>query len=185
MDERAPAPSRYDNTTIRLHWLTALLVAIQWTIGQTIDAIPKGAAKLDYIGLHLTIGALLTVALLFRLAWRMGPGRRLPPADRPAWHVIAKATHWGLYALLAATLALGIVNAAAGGAPIYTLGWIPGFAVKNIPLRRAIQGWHGTLADAVLILAILHSCAALFHHYVLRDRLIRRMAPAVLIGPDR
>ncbi len=179
------AHARYDTTTIVLHWLVALLVAIQWSIGQTIDAVPGGSAQKDYLGVHLTIGVLLTGALLFRLAWRAGPGRRLPPADGSAVHVLAKATHWGLYVLLAATVALGIAFALAWGVPIYTIARIPGFAHGNRDLAKALLGWHGTIADAVLILAGLHACAALFHHYVLRDHLIRRMAPAGMAAPDR
>ncbi len=185
MDGTAPRPLRYDSTTIALHWLTALLVAIQWSIGQTIDDIPGRAAKQDYIGLHVTIGVLLACALLFRLAWRAGPGRRLPAADRGVVHVVAKATHWGLYVLLAATAALGIAFALSWGAPFYTIARIPAFAPGNRVLGKALLGWHGTLADAVLILAGLHACAALFHQYGLRDRLIRRMAPARLTTPDR
>lgn len=179
MTAGAPQP-RYDSTTIALHWVVAVLVAVQWVIGQTIDDMPKGAVKLDYIGLHLTIGVLIGTALLFRLAWRVGPGRRLPPAARGFLHVIAKTTHWGLYALLTATVALGISFALAWGVPVYTVARIHGLAAGNRPLARALLDWHGTLADAVLILAGLHACAALFHHYVLGDRLIQRMSPALV-----
>ena len=184
MNIAANRGARYDSTTIALHWLAALLVVVQWSIGQTIDAIPKGPGKQDYLGVHLTIGVLLTLVLLFRLAWRAGSGRRLPPADPPALHVVAKATHWGLYALMAATAALGITTAWAEGAPIYTLARIPSFAPGNHDLGEALAGWHGTIADAVLILAGVHASAALLHQYVLRDRLIRRMAPAPLAAPD-
>lgn len=177
MKADAPQP-RYDATTIALHWTVAVLVAAQWVIGQTIDDMPKGALKLDYIGLHLTIGVLIGVTLLFRLAWRAGPGRRLPPADRAALHVLAKAIHWSLYVLIGATVALGITFAVAWGVPIYTVARIHGLAAGNRPLARALLHWHGTLADAVLILAGLHACAALIHHYLLGDRLIRRMTPA-------
>lgn len=179
-----PPQPRYDATTIALHWIVAVLIAAQWVIGQTIDSMPKGAIKLDYTGLHLTIGVLIGAALLFRLAWRAGPGRRLPPADRAALHVLAKTTHWGFYVLIGATVALGITFALAWGVPIYTVARIHGFAAGNRPLARSLLHWHGTLADAVLILAALHACAALFHHYILGDRLIRRMSPAT-VRPSR
>ncbi len=185
MDVATAGRPRYDATTIALHWLTAALVVAQWSIGQTIDAIPKGPGKQDYLGVHLTIRVLITLVLLFRLAWRAGSGRRLPPADPPALHVVAKATHWGLYALMAATATLGIVTAWAEGAPVYTLARIPSFAPGNHDLGEALAGWHGTVADALLILAGVHATAALFHQYILRDHLIRRMAPASLAGPDR
>ncbi len=178
---RQPAsvmPLRYDTPTILLHWLTAILVVAQWCVGQTIDWVPKGQGRENYVGLHLTIGVLVTVVLLSRLTWRATAGRRLPPADPPFLNVIAKATHWGLYLLLAIVVALGITTAFAQGSPIFTLAHLPSFAADNRPLRQAWTGWHGTIADVLLCLAGLHATAALFHQYVLRDRLIQRLLPA-------
>src|SRR6185437_8828913 len=40
-------PARYDRLSILLHWITAVLVVILWTLGQTIDFFPKGAARID------------------------------------------------------------------------------------------------------------------------------------------
>ncbi len=41
----APAATqglRHAPTTIMLHWTTAVLVVLLWTIGQTIDFVPRG-----------------------------------------------------------------------------------------------------------------------------------------------
>jgi len=34
---------RHDPMTIALHWISALLVVVLWTIGQTVDVFPNGA----------------------------------------------------------------------------------------------------------------------------------------------
>jgi cytochrome b561 len=44
-------------------------------------------------------------------------------------------------------------------------------------LRRLIGDWHALAANAIMIVAALHAAAALFHHYVLHDRVLRRMLP--------
>jgi cytochrome b561 len=40
-----------------------------------------------------------------------------------------------------------------------------------------IGGYHALAANALAILAGLHAAAALFHHYVMRDDILRRMLP--------
>jgi cytochrome b561 len=90
----------------------------------------------------------------------------------------AKATHYGLYVLVAATLLLGLGYEAIRADDILTLGRLPSIAPGDRDLRRLVGGWHGTAANAVLILAGIHACAALFHQYVLKDNLLARMKRA-------
>ncbi|MGH8202890.1 MAG: cytochrome b/b6 domain-containing protein, partial [Steroidobacteraceae bacterium] len=59
----APAVT-YDRLSIVLHWLTAGLVVVLWTLGQTIDFFPKGAPKIDARSVHITLGATLALVLL-------------------------------------------------------------------------------------------------------------------------
>ena len=101
--------TRYDTATVALHWLTALLVVAQWCVAQMIDWAPRGAPRVPMRSLHLSIGVILVVLVVGRLAWRATRGRRLPAADPGPLHAVAKATHWGLYALLVTILGLGLV----------------------------------------------------------------------------
>lgn len=171
-----PAP-RYDGISILLHWLTAGLVVILWTLGQCIDFFPKGAPKVDARSVHITLGATLAVVLLFRVLWRAGAGRRLPLADSGWLGVTAKVVHYGLYVLVAVTVVLGIFNAWQRGDVLFNVYRIPQLVPGDRVLRRALSELHGDCADAVLILAGLHATAALAHHYLLRDGVLRRMLP--------
>jgi cytochrome b561 len=170
-------PASYDPLSIFLHWLTAALVVIVWTLGQTLDFFPKGAPKIDARSMHIVLGASLALVLLVRLSWRASAGRSLPPADSGWLGGVAKLVHYGLYALLAVTLMLGIFNAWQRGDVLFNLYTIP----KLVPGDRALQrtlGWlHADFADAVLIVAGVHAAAALAHHYLLRDSVLRRMLP--------
>ena len=166
---------RYDRTTIALHWATAALVAILWISGQTADWFPRGPAKAAYWSTHVVLGLALATVFAWRIAWRSSAGRALPAADDGPRDVLAKATHYGLYLLLAAVLALGVTNAFVRGYPIYGLFHLP--QLGDYGWRRPITQWHGLAANVVLALAGLHASAALFHHYVLRDGLIARMTP--------
>jgi cytochrome b561 len=171
-----PAP-RYDQLSILLHWLTAALVAILWTLGQTLDFFPKGAPKIDARSVHIALGATLGLVLLARVLWRASAGRRLPLANSGWLGVAAKVVHYGLYLLIGATVVLGIFNAWQRGDVLFNLYTIPKLVPGDRALRRTLQALHGDFADIVLIVAGVHAAAALAHHYLLRDPVLRRMLP--------
>lgn len=168
---------RHAPTTITLHWLTAVLVVLLWTIGQTIDFAPRGPLRVDYRSLHMVLGITLGVVLIIRLAWRATRGGMLPALDQGLLLTIARATHWLLYALMLVTVGLGVTNAWASGVSIFNLVSVPQLVPGDRALMHQINEWHALAANAVLIVAGLHSAAALFHHIVLRDATLRRMLP--------
>ena len=176
---RTPAPPRvrYDAPTIVLHWITAALVGLLWVIGQTIDFFPNGILRIDYRSTHIMLGVLLIGVLLARLCWRIYGGRSLPPDRHWLLAVAAKAIHRGLYLLLFATLALGLMNVWVRGDTIFGLFQVPAFSPGNRALVRLIGGWHALAANTVLIVAGLHAAAALLHQYVLGDDVLSRMVP--------
>ncbi|WP_237480268.1 cytochrome b [Lichenibacterium dinghuense] len=176
------AATRYDRTTILLHWATALLIVALWILGQTSDWFPDGSlANESMWSTHVVLGFALAGALACRLVWRTTAGRRLPAADGGALHVLAKATHYGLYLLLLAVVTLGVANAFVRGYGIYGLFHLP--QVGDRAWRHAITDWHGFAANVLLGLAALHAAAALVHHYVWHDGLIGRMAPTAAERP--
>jgi cytochrome b561 len=165
--------TRYDSTTIMLHWFVAISVAILWAIGQTADWLPHGALASGYWSIHVVLGFVLVAALVWRIIWRGAGGARLPPADAGFLGVIAKATHYLLYALLLIVLALGVANAFVRGYHIFGLVSLP--EIGDRAMRRPITDFHGLAANILIGLAFLHALAALAHHYVMRDGVLRRM----------
>jgi cytochrome b561 len=177
---REPAATqglRHARTTIVLHWMTALLVVALWTIGQTIDFAPKGAVRVDYRSIHMTLGATLGAVLIVRLVWRTTRGGMLPALQQGMILMVARATHWLLYALLLLTVTLGVLNVWAQGDSVYNLVTVPQLHPGDRLFVHRIGDWHALAANAVLIIAGLHSTAALFHHFILRDATLRRMLP--------
>src|SRR2546421_5613837 len=96
----------YDPRTIRLHWVTAVLMTLLWGIAQIIDLFPKGAPKVAARSVHITLGVVLGVVLLLRIRWRRRSGIRLPPANPGILGYSAKAVHFALYAGLAGAILL-------------------------------------------------------------------------------
>ena len=95
-----------------------------------------------------------------------------------AWRPLAaRFLHGVLYLLIIATIVMGVANAWMRGSNVFGLFQFAAAANPDRVLRRSINGWHELAANTLVILALLHAGAALLHHYVLRDDVLRRMLP--------
>jgi cytochrome b561 len=90
-------------------------------------------------------------------------------------YVVAKATHYTLYALLGVVVLLGIADALYRGFNLFGLWSLPQIGTGDAATRRAINEWHELAANLTVLVALLHAGAALIHQYVWRDQLIDRM----------
>ena len=170
---------RHDPTTIALHWISAVLVAALWTIGQTVDVFPNGPLRVDYRSVHIVLGVALGLVLTARLGWRLTRSQNLPPIDSGLLLVLARVTHWLLYVLVFATTLSGWLFASFRGWSIsfFYLVPLPMLAGASPAAIKVINGWHQVLEWTLLIVAGAHIGSALVHRYVYRDRILQRMLP--------
>jgi cytochrome b561 len=165
----------YDTCTIRLHWLTAGLVVTLWGIAQIIDDFPTGMPRISARSTHILLGIALVVVVAIRVRWRMTGSRRLMPVGPAALASLATTTHRLLYAGLIAVLLLGMANAWTRGDTLFRLVTIPKLLPEHSHLKPTIENLHKYFANGLVILAALHALAALFHHYRLKNSVLRRM----------
>lgn len=167
-----------------LHWSMALLVVGQWTLGVWMVGLGDDqlVRKFQLYQLHKSLGLTLLGLALLRLLWRVsGPVPDLP-STVPAWQrSAARASHRVLYLLMLALPVTGFLMAAASPLGIPTV-W---FGLVRIPhpigpdarLEEVLKLVHGTLAWVLAALVLLHVGAALKHHLLDRDEVLRRMLP--------
>jgi cytochrome b561 len=166
-----------------VHWFTVALVVVAWFLGTFGDDLPRGTARDVGMFLHVTAGLLIIALLVVRILWRFVDAP--PPAETTplgGWiEAAGKLTHLALYVLLAATPIIGIVLQFARGdaLPIFGFTEIASPWIKDREFARSIKAIHEALANALVILAVLHASAALIHHWVWRDRTLKRMLPGV------
>jgi cytochrome b561 len=164
-----------------MHWITVALVILAWFLGQFGDVFPKGAAREASLFVHISAGLTVVGILVLRLCWRLADPP--PPNEHTAlgaWLDRAgQLTHYTLYALLIAVPISGIlVQFARGNAlPLFGLTEIASPWTADRAFARSVKGNHELIANALIILAAFHAAAALVHHWVLRDRTLRRMLP--------
>ncbi len=155
---------------IGLHWLTAFAVLAAFTSGGD----PGRAGQAIAGQLHVVSGLAVfgLTALRLPVRWLAGapPARPLPVWQRR----LARAVQTGLYALLLLVPLAGWAALADTSAQFVVLGW---------PLPQAQAPWlhligqaHAGLGNALVGLAGIHALAALLHHYVLGDQVLRRMS---------
>ncbi len=161
-----------------MHWLTAVLVLFMIPVG-VIIAKEKGGPLQDLLyTLHKSTGALILILVIARLAYRLTHKPPLLPGDTPPLQrLAAQATHWALYALLIIMPLLGWAGTSAYPAPVpfYGLFELPPLLAPDRTLSERLLHWHGLIGFPLGGLALLHIGAALYHHFVRRDRVLLRM----------
>jgi cytochrome b561 len=172
-----PAAVTYDPLTKLLHWVTAVLVLALFALSQIWPFVPSREARGVLELTHISLGVLLALAIVLRIAWRLGWGRRLPHAEPGLPGLAADALHKLLYVLIVLQVLAGLSKRWVRGRGVGFFGLFDIPPPLTIPpgLRMAVNWVHHW--DAWLIMALVagHAGAALFHHYVIRDGVLRRM----------
>ena len=161
-----------------LHWIVAVALSAALVIAWILPHknAPGYEAVLD---LHKSVGILVLVLVAMRLLWRIGnpvaPAASLTPLE--AW--LSRVTHWALYAIMLLIPLTGYLFASAEGQRLDFFGW---FTVTSpLPTDRTVsrpmEFVHKTGQYAIYAVVGLHVAAALYHHFIKRDGVLRRMLP--------
>ncbi|MFO1158806.1 MAG: cytochrome b/b6 domain-containing protein [Reyranellaceae bacterium] len=176
MSDRAEAG--YTGIARLFHWSTAVVVLLMLAIGIVMANLDLGPAQGMLYHLHRSLGVALLPLVLARLLYRMRhPPPPLPASVSPGQRRIARLTHWALYGLLLLQALVGWIATSAYRAPIlvFWLVELPPIWPEDRPFSESLFAVHRVLGLALLGLIALHVGAALFHHFVLKDDVIRRM----------
>lgn len=179
-DHVHPVNATYTRTAIALHWLIAALILAALPMGLIMTEMPLSPQKLQFYAWHKWLGVTVFVLALLRLLWRVRHPPPPLPASVPRWQrLAAHLTHACLYALMLAIPLVGWLMSSAKGFQTVYLGVlpIPDLLSKDEALGEALAALHAWLAYALIALLILHVAAALKHHFIDGDDVLRRMRP--------
>ena len=170
--------TNYDNVAIALHWATAALVVVQMALAQLWGLWDRPTHRFMVIS-HMSLGVILTAVIAARIVWRLIPGHQVAAVNVGIARLAAKAVHYLLYTLLVAEAVLGFIFRWSEGKPINFFGLlIPGpFDAWSREAHHQVGEIHEWNGWAIIAIAFLHALAALYHHYVLKDRVLVRMLP--------
>ncbi|WP_416462385.1 cytochrome b [Sphingomonas sp. VDB2] len=168
--------ARYTSVARTLHWAIAILILLNLFFGFAHDALPKEWAVMP---VHKSIGLTVLALTLVRIVWRLTHPAPPLPAAMPAWEKgAAHATHVLFYALMLILPLSGWIMSSAGTRPLnwFFLFDVPKFGVgKEDAIVGLSRRAHELLPWLWVALILLHVGAALRHHFMLKDDVLRRM----------
>lgn len=151
----------YSGLQIGLHWAIAALIAVNWFVSEgmaeAFDAHTAGEPVAFWPStVHVYTGLTILALVVLRLVVRFMRGAPVAPQGTSKLMDLAgHASHLALYGLLLLVPLLGVVA--------WYLRYDPA------------GGIHVLAMNTMLIVIGVHAAAALFHQYIIKDGLLRRM----------
>jgi cytochrome b561 len=177
----------YPATSKLLHWLIAICVLTTAPVAIAMTRIGDGANKDMLYNFHKSLGVLILVLMLLRLANRLIAGAPVADPGIEPWQKAASATvHTTFYVLLIAMPVVGYIANSAFGAstPFFGLFTLPAIIGQNEALATPLFTLHRWVGYLLILLVLTHVSAALYHHFVRGDHVLQRMLPQAIGGSD-
>lgn len=183
---------RYGVIARTLHWLTAALFLFSYAsvYYRHWFTEAKTDANWNALQIHLSLGVSIGVVVALRIIWRFMNTQPKPEPGSRLEHLAAKLGHLALYAVMIIMPVTGYLGTGAN-TEFFFLFEIPKFAdtaafqflldkqyVSSFKAFEApIDFIHKDIMGAWLVWILIagHAAAALFHHYVKKDRTLVRM----------
>jgi len=172
----ADTRSSYGWVSIALHWLVAAAVIYLYINGEQFAGMGRSPTAGALRALHNSLGAVASVLIAIRIAWRAWQGAPAVPGPR-SLALLAHLVQWALLATLAFLCVSGFLAIWSGGRPVDVFGLLslPPPIGRDGALHRAMEEWHGIAANLMLALVALHVLAAVKHAVIDRDGVLSRM----------
>ena len=166
--------SRYQPVLVALHWLLALMIIGLLCLGFFVlaDMPNTDPKKLDILVWHMSGGMFVLVLMILRVIIRLRSARpATATSGSPMLDRLASIAHASLYVIVFLIIATG-----------WTTGWLisgvfqpnGGPLPDNFAVFPTFQA-HAALATLLALLIAAHIAAAVYHQFVLKDGLFRRM----------
>jgi cytochrome b561 len=170
-------PTSYGSVSRINHWVGALLVLLLLGIGLYFEGLPKGEERRFWRALHVAIGTLAALFLLWRVFWRLRSTSPLALPQAPALQLFSKVVHWLLLLAIAVMAVTGPLTIWSVGRPlaVFDLLSIPSPFGEFRAWHEPMEEIHGFTANAIIALVGLHLVGVIKHQFVNRDNILARM----------
>lgn len=167
----------YGHTAKLLHWLMAALFFGMFAVAYTMINLPKSSFILSLYDLHKATGILLFMLFAVRLGWRYINLQPELPSTLPRWQRLAAGANITLlYFLMLAMPLTGFLTSSLGGHHITFYHLIE---IEPLANNKSYSVFFSTAHEWISYLLIgaftMHVAGALYHHYILKDRVFKRI----------
>ena len=167
--------TQYGTVAVTIHWLSALFILALMGSGFRAGSLTDSVAKASVLSVHVPLGIIILLLTLVRVAWWAFADKKPPHVKgEPAWQTTsAKAVHGLFYIVIFGMAASGVGMMVLSGAGNILFGGVDAPLPDLWDYAPRIP--HGIGARVMVALLVLHIGAALFHHFIKKDGLMRRM----------
>ncbi len=174
----------YGTIAKAFHWVMFLILLGMVAVGYYMYELPADTPqqmgyKFGLYDYHKSFGILILLLVVLRLGWRMiNPVPKMPGGMRKIEIFSAHAMHVLLYIMMFIQPLSGWLMSSYGGHPVKFFGSVlPALADKDKALGDIFHEVHEITAALLIALFAIHVAAALFHHFIRKDDVMKKMLP--------
>ena len=179
-DTASGSRTRHPALTIALHWGTVTAIVVSVGAMFVRDALENDGIRALLLGVHRQLGLAILIAAGLRILVRVARPLADHSGPMPAIaRIAAGATHLLIYGLLLALPLVGwaLMSAHEMELSLFGLTTLPPLVQEDSDFADTLGNVHVGLAWGLLALVLAHAVAALWHHHVRRDGVLRAMLP--------
>ena len=161
-----------------LHWTMAAMVLTMLCIGVAMVASLANYHVL--VSIHRPLGIAILILVVVRFVNRLlNPPPPFPSTMSRAESLVATASEYTMYGLMFVLPLVGWGMLSAARYPIVLFGSVqlPFILPHNVMLHAVLRQAHTILAYLFFFMFLAHFGAILFHTLIVRDGILKRMAP--------
>ncbi len=164
---------QYSKRTAITHWLIFVLIVAGLALGIWLDESENTSQKLSMYPAHFLIGDTVLLLILLRIYFRKKDGEPAPANANPLLNKVAAATHTLMNLSVIAVAISGIATLATSG----LIAAIKAGDPSLIPDFHKVdtKEFHEFFLGVTLLLVAFHVAAALYHQFIVKDNLLRRI----------
>lgn len=172
---------RYGSVSKFFHWFIFILITLQLVVGFSMDKIGNRFIQGNFYTLHESVGLLILFSMIFFILWSLINPKPLWPDSMRRWErIAANFVRISFYILLLVMPLSGWIMTTASGHPPKFF-WIVSLPMLGIAKSKSLDdialGVHNIIVWFILVLLLIHILAALRHHFILKDTILRRILP--------
>jgi cytochrome b561 len=172
----------YGTVSKTLHWLIALLIITLVIVGYIMTDMAPADLKWTFYSLHKATGVTVFMLVILRLIWRLQNISPSLPASLPQWQVFLSGFTIALLYMMMFLMPLsGLTFSVMSGHAVSYFGLftIPALTQGPTSMGSLARTIHVYGAYSLIGLVTLHILGGLYHHFILKDNVLKRMIPKV------
>ena len=159
-----------------LHWITFIALIIQVPFGFYLVGLEFSDRRIDLENIHILVGISIFYITLFRLIWKfLNPKPKEWKSHFKGQALIASANHFLLYLTIFTITVSGILKKLYMGETLNFIFFKYGFEKDNFVLADTYYQVHIYANYLLLILVTLHILAVIVHHFIFKDKILRKI----------